>query len=170
MNNRLFLLFAAFFFTIGTSFAQRIVYVDTEYILQKLPQYQTAKEELLSISAEWNEQIKKQEDELVALKNKFDQEKLLLPDSKKIMKENEIQELTSKLSSLKRKRFGPKGDLFQKQQALIQPIQDEIFLAIKQVAERRDYDYVLDKSKGVSILYVKPKFDMSEEVLRLLTK
>ncbi len=154
--------------TIGTSFAQRIVYVDTDYVLDQLPEYHQAKEELQSFTEQWSQEISEKETELLNLKVNYKEKELLLPEVDKIELEAKITHAENNLADLKRNRFGVKGDLFKKQQDLIKPIQDRIYNAIKQMAEFRNYDLVLDKSTGVSILFAKPDIDMSEEVLRIV--
>ena len=158
------------FFTVGISFAQRIVYVDTEYILNQLPEFKEATQELENQLTTWNEEIAEKEQEYIDMKASFEEKKLLMPEKLKLEEEEKLQQAETNLKELKKERLGVKGDLYKKQQSLIKPIQDEIYNAIKQMAEQRDYDMVLDKSTGVSILFVKPKFDMSDEVLRIMNR
>lgn len=167
MKKKLLLSFTLFFI-LGTSFAQRIVYVDTEYILGKLPQYDEALAQLESFTQEWQDEIAGKEQELMTMKTEFQQKVPLMPENIKMEEENKITTAEAGLLELKRKRFGVNGDLFKKQQDLIRPIQDQIFNTVKSVAEKRGVDFVLDKATGVSILYVKPSFDMSDEVLSQL--
>lgn len=160
----------AILFTVGTSFAQRIVYVDTDYILKQIPEYAQATEQLEQQVAAWNEEIAQSEQNYIDMKSSYEEKKLLLPEKLKLEEEQKLEKARQNLQTLKQQRLGVKGDVFKKQQALIKPIQDKIYNAIKQMAEQRDYDFVLDKSTGVSILFVKPKFDMSDEVLRIINR
>ena len=156
------------FFTVGICFAQRMVYVDTEYILDQLPAFTEAQEALEEQTAEWKDEIAEREQEVISMRADFEQKEPLMPENLKLKERDKITSAEQALRDLKNKRFGPKGDLFQKQQSLIQPIQDNIYNAVKKMADQRGYDFVLDKSTGVSILYVKPEFDMSDEVLRIV--
>lgn len=160
----------ALLFLVGTTFAQDIVYVDTEYVLSKLPEYDEAKKKLQESTAQWQKEIAEQEQKMIDLKVTFKQNELLMSDKIRLSEKKKITQLEKQLRELKSKRFGANGDLVQQQQNLIQPIQDKIYNAIKKMAEQRDYDYVLDKSTGVSILFAKPKFDKSEEVLRIINR
>lgn len=167
MIKQLFLTLALVF-TLGTSFAQRIVYVDTEYILTKVSTYKEAQVQLEEMVATWQTEITEKESAVIAQKAAFEEKKALMPDNLKIKEQENIEKAQEALNQLKQKRFGVKGDLFKQQQNLIKPIQDKIYNAVKKMAEQRDYDFVLDKSTGVSILFVKPQFDMSDEVLRIM--
>lgn len=162
------LLIALFAFSAQFTFAQKVVYVDTEYILSKMPEYENALKQLKEHTKTWNTEIEKKQAKIIDLKATFKQKELLMPENVKLKEQDVIAQEEKNLIALKRSRFGAKGDLYKKQQVLIKPLQDKIFNAIKKMADRRDYDFVLDKSTGVSILFVKPKFDMSDEVLRIL--
>lgn len=151
-----------------SAFSQRFVYVDTEYILDQMPEYKTAYEQLDELTLTWNTELSQQKVALDQLKSEYKANELLLTESQKVKKEGEIRNAEKTYYSLKDRRFGIKGDLYKKQKDLIQPIQDKVYAAIKKMAEQRDYDFVLDKSKGVSMLYAKSKFDMSDEVLRIV--
>lgn len=157
-------------FAIAAQFAlaQKVVYVDTEYILSKMPEYENAIKSLKEHTTTWNKEIDERQKKIIDMKATFKQKELLMPENVKLKEQDLINQEEKKLIALKRSRFGAKGDIYKKQQVLIKPLQDKIFNAIKKMAERRDYDFVLDKSTGVSILFVKPKFDMSDEVLRIL--
>lgn len=162
------LLFVLFLFAGQFSFAQKVVYVDTEYILSKMTEYENAVKSLKEHTKTWNAEIDERQKKLIDMKATFKQKEPIMPETVKLKEQDLIDQEERKLIALKRARFGAKGDLYKKQQVLIKPLQDKIFNAIKKMAERRDYDFVLDKSTGVSILFVKPKFDMSDEVLRIL--
>ncbi|MBX2845749.1 MAG: OmpH family outer membrane protein [Saprospiraceae bacterium] len=148
--------------------AQRTVYVDTKYILDNMPEYAEANSALDGMTLQWKDEIANLRAQVEELKSEFKQNELLLTEAQKVKKASEIKSKEKELFMLKDKRFGIKGDLYKKQQDLIQPLQDKVYSAIKKMAEQRDYDFVLDKSKGVSILYAKSKYDMSDEVLRIV--
>jgi len=167
MKQLLFCL-SIFFITSASVSAQKIVYVDTEYILENMTEYSEAQLKLDEFTSTWNDEIKETELALIDRKAAFKQNELLMPEVRKIEEQEAIQNGENELLVLKRKRFGTKGDLYKKQQDLIKPIQDKVYSAIKQMSEYRDYDMVLDKSTGVSILFVKPKLDVSDEVLRII--
>jgi len=167
MKQYLILLLVCLLFSTN-AISQKIVYVDTEYILESMPEYDVAQEKLNDFTKIWAEDIQAKEKELLDKKAKYLQNESLMPEVKKIEAQKEIEDEESNLANLRIKRFGTKGDLYKKQQDLIKPIQDRIYNAIKQMSEYRDYDMVLDKATGVSILYVKSKIDVSDEVLRIV--
>ena len=149
--------------------AQKFAYVDTEYILENIPEYQAAQSKLDNSAAEWQQEIDAKFDEVAKLYAKFQAEQFLLTEDMKIEREEEIIALEQEAQELQRKRFGYEGDLFKKREELIQPIQDMVFDAIEKLAQMRAYDFIFDKaSGGATMLYTDPKYDMSDIILKNL--
>ncbi len=149
--------------------AQRFIYVDTDYILDKIPEYKKAQEELDAIAQQWKEEISKKYAEIDRLYKEFQAEQYLMDSETRKKKEDEIVEKEKEAKDFQKKKFGYQGELFQKRQELVKPIQDRVYEAIKSLAEERNYDFVLDKaSSGASILYANPKYDKSDEILKKL--
>lgn len=152
---------------INSANAQRIIYVDTEYILSKIPAYQDAIKKLDVYSAKWQKEV---ETAFQTVENKYkayQNEKVLLSDEMKKQREQEIIDLERTAKSLKKKYFGMNGELFKKRQELIKPIQDNIYEAIKQMAIEGNYASVIDAVSG-KVLYLDLKYDKSDDVLKKL--
>lgn len=157
-------------FSVTTAFGQvnTIGYVDTEYILNELPEYSAAQEELNKLSERWQKEIEAKYEEIQKKKDALAKEAILLPEDVRSKREQKIKELEADARQLQRQKFGVKGDLFQKRQELIKPIQEEVFKAIQQVAEQRKFSFVFDKANQSNLLYAKPKLDISERVLTMI--
>ena len=138
--------------------AQRFIYVDTDYILDKIPEYKKAQEELDAIASQWKEEIAKKYAEIDRLYKEFQAEQYLMDSATRKKKEDEIVQKEKEAKDYQKQKFGYQGELFQKRQELVKPIQDKVYEAIKSLAEERNYDFVLDKaSGGATILYANPK-------------
>ncbi len=148
-------------------FAQRFAYVDTEYILEKIPSYTKAQNELDNIANTWNTEIEDAYNEVKTLYNKYQAEEFLLTDELKKKRQDEIIAKEQIANKLQEQRFGYEGDLFKKRQELIHPIQEQVYNAIEKIAINLGYDFVLDKAAGGStMLYTNSKYDLSEQVLK----
>ena len=147
------------------SFAQKYAYVDTDYILKNIPEYTDAQELLDDLSVKWQKEIEAKIAEVEDLYQKFQAEEVLLPEDLRVKRENEIIEKEAELNKFKNDKFGREGELFQKRQELIQPIQEKIYNAIEEIAKIKNYAFVFDKGGNLSILYSDPKYDISDEVL-----
>lgn len=145
--------------------SQKNAFVDTEYILDNIPEYHDAQDELDDWSSKWQKEIETLYNEIESLYKKYQAEKVLLPDDVKKEREDEIVKKEAKLKELQKKYFGPEGELFKKRQELIQPIQEKIYNAIEELAQENHYAFVFDKAGGVTILYGNPKYDISDDVL-----
>jgi len=148
--------------------AQNIAYVDSRYILENITEYGLAEEELNNLSLEWQEEIDLLKEEVAKLYRTYQAEQYLLPSDKKksreefiITKEREVKELT-------KQRFGPNGDLYKKQQELIQPIQDLIYNAVTDFADDAKYDIIFDKSSDLIMLFSSSDLDKSKQILERL--
>lgn len=164
---KIFLLAAFFgFATIG--FSQKYAIVDTRYILDKMPDYKLAQHRLDSIAAGWQKDIDSKQADLDNMYKAYDAEQVMLSDDLKKKREDQLFNKEKDLRDLQRKRFGFEGDLFKKRQELVKPVQDKVYNAIQKLATSRGYDFVLDKSEGITIIFADPKLDKSEDVLREL--
>lgn len=166
---KLTLVFVLFALSVVSVYAQRFAYVDTKYILDKMPEYVKAQTLLDQQAAQWQKEIDAKNDLLNKMYSKYDAEAFLLSDDLKKQREDEILKTENEVQELQKQRFGYEGDLFKKRQELIQPIQDKVFDATQKIAEQRAYDFVFDKaSGGATLFYTNPKYDISEEVLKKL--
>ena len=148
--------------------AQKYAVVDTRYILDKMPEYRNAQQQLDVMAATWQQQIDSMQTALDRLYREFDAEQIMLTAELKKRKEDQLFNREKELRDLQRKRFGFEGDLFRKRQELVKPVQDKVYNAIQKLAASRGYDFVLDKSEGITIIFADPKLDKSEEVLKEL--
>lgn len=149
--------------------SQRYAYVDTEYILSKLPSYQTAQSKLDGFSKAWQKEVEDKFAEVESKYKTYQSEKVLLSEEMKKQKENEIISLERAAKDLKNKYFGVEGELFKKREELIKPIQEEIYAALKQIAEDGNYAMIFDVAAGAAILYTDDKYDVSDDVLKKIS-
>lgn len=154
--------------TAQTLIGQRFAYVDTRYILNNIPAYESAQEQLKIIMDEWQEEISAVNDEANRLIKLYEVEKILLSEDLKKMREEEIDDKQKEAKRLQDKYFGKNGSFFQKRQELIKPIQDQVFNAIKDVGTEGNFAIVIDIASGLGVVYNDPKYDKSEEVLQKL--
>ena len=145
--------------------SQKMAYVDTEYILQNIPEYGDAQEEINQMSVRWEKDLKAVRTKLEQMKRDYQTESVLLSDDMKKKKEEAIAAKEQELATLQMQYYGPEGELFSKKAELIQPIQEKIYNAINQVAQQKNYSFVFDKAAGTSILYCNEKLDISDDVL-----
>ena len=146
--------------------AQRYCYVDTQYILDNIPEYATAQLEIDRLSVEWQNQIEAQFSKVDKKNKDYLAESILLPPEIKKQREKEISNLDTQAKELQKRYFGIGGELFSKREELIQPIQDRIFKAIQEVSGEKKYAFVFDKANQSNLLFADPKYDISELVLR----
>lgn len=150
-----------------SAFAQRFAYVDTDYILDKLPAYTAAQKQLDQVVSAWNSEVEEKYQEVKTLYSKYQAEEFLLSDEMKKKRQDEIIAKEQIANKLQEQRFGFEGDLFKKRQELIHPVQETVYNAIEKIAENLGYDFVFDKaSGGATMLYTNSKFDLSEQVLK----
>ena len=149
------------------SIAQRFAFVDTQYILDNMPEYSSAQEELNRISERYQAEIQERYDMIANMREAFKAEEILLSEEMKQQRLQEIDRREEEAKQLQKKRFGINGDLFKKRQELIQPIQDRIYQAIKEVAGT-SYVAVFDISGSSNLLFANEKYDKSDSVLRKL--
>ena len=152
----------------SVSVAQRYAIIDTRYILSKMPEYKSAQEKLDAFSIQWQQEIDQKQVVLDQLYRNFEAEKLMLSDELIKKREDEIFNKEKELRDLQKKRFGFEGDLFKRRQELVKPIQDRVYNAVQKLAVAKQYDLVLDKSEGITIIFADPKLDRSDDVLKEL--
>lgn len=150
---------------VSVSFAQKYAYVDTEYILENIPAYQAAQQQLEQLSGQYQKELETIQAELEQMYNDFRAESVLLSDEMKRKREDVIVSKEKEFRSLQQKYFGQEGDLFKKRQGLIKPIQDDIYNSIKEMAVEGNYAVIFDKAGGLSMLYTDPKHNLSDQVL-----
>lgn len=150
------------------SFAQKMGYVDTDYILSQIPEYKAAQAELDKVSVDWQKEVEAKYAEIDKLYKTYQAESVLLTDEMKKKRENEIINKEKEVKELQKQRFGVDGDLFKKRMELVKPIQDKVYNAVKAVAERSGLAFVFDKAGQVSMLYTNNKYDKSDDVLTYL--
>ena len=154
----------------GTTFAkdQSIAYIDMAYILKNLPQYEQANEQLTLISRRWQKEVDAAQQEARVLATNYQTEQIFLSDVMRRQREEEIVKKEQEVLELKRKYFGQEGELFKKREALIKPIQDDIYNAIQSLADEKRIDIVKDRSSDPSLIYMSSKLDISDQVLQKL--
>jgi len=162
---KLILTIAVILSAFAVTTAQKYAYVDSDYILNNIPEYQDALDILDEFSIEWQKEIEAKFAEVDKLYKDYQAEAVLLPEDMKAQRENEIIQKEKEAKDLQKQRFGREGDLFTKRQELVQPIQEKVYNAIETIAETQNYAFVFDKAGSLSILYAKDKFDISDDVL-----
>ena len=148
--------------------AQRYAVIDSKYILEKLPEYKESQTKLDQFSAQWQQEIEKKQADLDKMYKDYDAEQVMLSDELKKKREDELFNKEKEVRDLQKKRFGFEGDLFKKRQELIKPIQDKVYVAIQKLAVDKSYDFILDKSEGITVIFADPKLDKSDDVLKFL--
>ncbi|HET6245514.1 MAG: OmpH family outer membrane protein [Bacteroidetes bacterium] len=147
------------------TFAQKFAFVDTEYILAKLPDYNSAQKQLDMISVQWQKEIEAKYTEIDKLYKAYQAEQILLTEEMRKKRENEIITKEKEAKELQKQRFGVDGDLFKKRQELVKPVQDKVYNAIQELATKERLMVVFDKAGSLTMLYTNPKFDKSDEIL-----
>ena len=149
--------------------AQKFALIDMEYLLSNIPAYERANEQLNQVSKKWQAEVEALNTEASTMYKNYQNEVVFLSQEQKKKKQEAIMAKEKQAADLKRKYFGPEGELFKKRTSLITPIQDEIYNAVKDVADQRGYGFVIDRSSSTSgIIYGSPKVDISNEVLAKL--
>jgi outer membrane protein len=155
-------------FAMATSFAQKFAFVDTEYILKNIPSYKAAQEKIDKLSEGWQKEVEDLYKDVEKMDKDYQAEKVLLSDQLRQKREDEILNKEKEARDLQKKYFGPSGDLFNKRQELVKPIQDEVYKAIKELAVEGNYTAIFDSSSDANLLYSDPKSDKSDAVLQKL--
>ena len=137
--------------------AQRYAIIDTKYILDKMPEYKDADKKLATVSEQWQKEIDDKQAQLNQMYRNFEAEQYMLTDELKKKREDQLFYLEKDIRDLQKKRFGYEGDLFKERQKLVKPVQDKVYNAIQKMAVNRGYDFVLDKSEGITVIFADPK-------------
>ncbi|MBQ8046496.1 MAG: OmpH family outer membrane protein [Prevotella sp.] len=151
-----------------TMSAQKFALLDMEYIMKNIPAYERANEQLNQVSKKWQAEVEALNTEASTMYKNYQNEVVFLSEEQKKDRQESIMKKEKEASDLKRKYFGPEGELYKKRESLISPIQDEIWNAVKDIAELRGYSLVLDRASDTGIIYGSPKIDISNEVLQKL--
>ncbi len=164
MSKKLFLLFAIVL-TAGIASAQRFAYVDSDYILNNVPEYTDAQKKLDDISKGWQKEVEDKYKEIDGLYKDYQANQVLLTEDMRKTKQKEIEDKEKAVKDLQKKHFGSDGDLFQKRQELIKPIQDKVYDAVSKISTQLGYDMIFDKNGGTTVMYSNSKLDVSDKVL-----
>jgi outer membrane protein len=146
--------------------AQRYAVIDTKYILDRMPEYKEAQQKLDLASEQWQKEIEAKQAQLDAMYRSFEAEQVMLSET--LRRKDELFNREKELRDLQKRRFGFEGDLFKRRQELVKPIQDKVYNAIQKLATERQYDFILDKSEGITIIFADPKLDKSDDILKAL--
>ena len=148
--------------------AQKFALVDMEYILKNIPAYERANEQLNQVSKKWQAEVEALTTEAQTLYKNYQSEAVFLSDEQKAKREDAIVAKEKEAAELKKKYFGPEGELFKKRESLMAPIQDEIYNAVKDISDQKGYSLILDRASDAGIIFASPKIDISNEVLTKL--
>jgi outer membrane protein len=152
----------------GITVAQKYGFIDSGYILENIPSFRGAQEQLNQLSAQYQKELESMHAEIEQMYNDFQAESVLLSEDMKRRREDVIITKEKEYKQLQRKYFGPEGDLYQKRQGLVKPIQDDIFNAVQEIASDGSYAVIFDKAAGTTLFYTNPRYDLSDEVLQKL--
>ncbi|MCC8142859.1 MAG: OmpH family outer membrane protein [Tannerellaceae bacterium] len=145
--------------------AQKFALIDMEYILKNIPAYEMTNEQLSQISVRWQNEIDAVQQEAQNMYKNYQSDLVFLSAEMKSKREEEIVQKEQEAQELKRKYFGPDGELYKRRESLMRPIQDEIYNAVKQISDDKGYQLILDRASAMSIIFASPKIDISNEVL-----
>ena len=154
--------------SMGNSFAQKYALIDMEYILKRIPTYESANKQLEAMSEEWQSEVDKEVESVNAMYKKYQADIAFLAGSEKTKRENEIVAKENAIQELRNQYFGPEGALFEQQERLIKPIQDNIYEAIKELSTEQGYALVVDRASATSVIFASPSIDISDLVLARL--
>ena len=147
---------------------QKIGHVSTDAIMKQLPDAQDAQKQLDAIVVDWQNELNKMQQDWQRKFDDYDQKKLIMTDARRSEAERDLRELDQRIADYRGQKFGQNGELFQKQNELMKPVQDRVFKAIEEVAKEEGYDYVLDKSGEILMMYANEKNDLTPKVLQKL--
>ena len=150
------------------SFAQKFAFVDTDYVLSRIPTFKAAQEQLDKISTQYETELQEKFEEVEQLTKDFQAEKILLTEEMRKKREEEIKTLEQSAKDLQAKYFGRDGMLFKKREELVKPIQDQVFNAVKEVANEGGYAVIFDSAGSANMLYTNPRYDKSDDVIKKL--
>ncbi len=163
---RIAIISALIIFSALTVMGQRFAYIDSDYIMDNIPEYKAAEMEIERISIEWQNELEEMFGEIESLFRAYQAESPMLPEEIRIQREETIMNKEKAAKDLQMKRFGRNGELFQKRQELVKPIQDNIYEAVQEIATRGNYAVIFDKTGGLTMIYTDVRYDLSDEVLQ----
>jgi outer membrane protein len=167
--NKVFFVLAISILTAFSSNAQtKYAIINTKYILDKIPEYKEADKKLKALGDQWQQEIDQKQMTLDKMYKNYEAEQFMLSDDLKKKREDELFIKEKELRDLQKKRFGYEGDLFKERQKMVKPIQDKVYNAVQKLATARGYDFILDKSEGITIIFADPKLDKSDDILKEL--
>ena len=167
--NKVFFVLAISILTAFSSNAQtKYAIINTKYILDKIPEYKEADKKLKALGDQWQQEIDQKQMILDKMYKNYEAEQFMLSDDLKKKREDELFVKEKELRDLQKKRFGYEGDLFKERQKMVKPIQDKVYNVVQKLATARGYDFILDKSEGITIIFADPKLDKSDDVLKEL--
>lgn len=163
---KIFMLMAAMMLSTVMTFAQKYALVDMDYILKQIPQYEMANEQLNQLSKRWQDEVENKRLEAENMYKQYQADQVYLTQEQKTQRENAIVAKEKEVQELRQKYFGSEGEYYQKRNSLIGQIQDDIYEAVKYVAEKNQYSMVIDRASAESVIYASPRIDISKEVLK----
>lgn len=150
------------------TYAQKFAFIDSDYILENIPAFNAAQEQLDQLSRQYQKELESMYAEIEKMYQDFQAESVLLSEDMKRKREDVIISREKEYKDLQRRYFGPSGDLFKRRQALVKPIQDDVFNAVQDIANEGSYAVIFDKAGGTTLLFTNPRFDLSDQVLQKL--
>ncbi len=165
---KLILLFGIAMVLASSAGAQKFGFIDSDYILENIPAFNAAQEQLDQLSGQYQKELESMYAEVEKMYQDFQAESVLLSEDMKRKREDVIISREKEYKDLQRKYFGPSGDLFKRRQALVKPIQDDVFNAVQEIANEGSYAVIFDKAGGTTLLFTNPRFDLSDQVLQKL--
>lgn len=165
---KIVLTIAAALLLLTTVSAQKFAFIDSEYILENIPAFTAAQEQLDQLSSQYQKELEAMHSEIEQMYNDYQAESVLLSEDMKRKREDVIISKEKSYKQLQSKYFGPSGDLFKKRQSLIKPIQDDIFSAVQEISNDGSYAVIFDKAGATTLFLTNPKFDLSDQVLQKL--
>ena len=166
MRNYILLLLSCVLISVNAQ--TKYAVINTKYILDKIPEYKEADKKLKALGDQWQLEIDQKQMTLDKMYKNYEAEQFMLSDDLKKKREDELFVKEKELRDLQKKRFGYEGDLFKERQKMVKPIQDKVYNAVQKLATARGYDFILDKSEGITIIFADPKLDKSDDVLKEL--
>ncbi|MFA5587405.1 MAG: OmpH family outer membrane protein [Bacteroidales bacterium] len=152
----------------GITVAQKYGFIDSGYILENIPSFRAAQDQLNQLSEQYQKELESMHTEIEKMYQDYQAESVLLSEDMKRKREDVIISKEKDYKQLQRKYFGPEGDLFQRRQSLVKPIQDDVFTAVQEIANEGSYAVIFDKADGTTLFYTNPRYDLSDQVLQKL--
>ena len=168
MSGKIFMPFILFLGMSMLSLGQQVAVVDVATILESMDEYKAAQQELDRIAATWQQEIAQEYDKIKSLYNKYQAEQVLLSDEMRAQRENEIMEKEKMVRELQKQKFGADGELFNKRQQLVSPVQDRVYTAIEAYANDKSIDLIFDKSSATGLIFANERYDKTEEIKKRL--